>query len=345
MGKLDNVIKNIGHHPDASTGPAAPELLKQTLETPTTAESSQGAMATQKLDTVQGFQTSEDIKPTVIDKNIEYSSQAETMEMSSRKKIVDRSSVTTSVYLPNDAHEVSGFNVHPNIDLCRSKSIVEEEFKKLRTNLIYMMEKKDIKTFLFSSSRHAEGKTTTVLSLSRCFGEIAHLKTCVVDCDFRRPRLKNFFDLDVEVGIDDVLIKDLDVKDALIYSQKDNIYVLPTRRGHSNATELLGLDRMKAIVNVLREDFDLVLIDSSPCISTTDPFIIGSYVDAVSLMVKMRHTPKQSVEYTINLLRQKEIPFIGLVLTHHRGGYHSYLLQRYNYYSDYGYDNYSAETE
>jgi len=316
VGKLDDVIKNVGHHPDASLVTIS--------------------------DDQQLFVDSN--KSSIIDSQPDSDSSINpTQTFAHDHKKVNRSNITTSNCLHDDAQTISHFNVHPNIESCRSKTIVDEEFKKLRTNLIYMMEKKDLKTFLFSSSRHAEGKTTTVLSLARCFGEISNLKTCVIDADFRRPRLKNFYDLDVKTGIDDVLIKGSDLKDALIYSKRDNVYVLPTRKGHSNASELLGLDKMRTIVKILKEDFDLVLIDSSPCISTTDPFIIGSFVDAVSLIVKMRHTPKESVEYTINLLRQKEIPFIGLILTHHRGGYHSYLLQRYNYYSDYGYDSYKSD--
>jgi capsular exopolysaccharide synthesis family protein len=324
MGKLDDVIKNLASHPQASlSGPV--EFIETAALPPT------------DLPPIAASNQVTEVLPM-----IEITEQAQAPK-ATQTVAVDRSRVTAAADLSKAAKHVPQFNVHHNINLCRTKASVDEEFKKLRTNLIYMMEKRDLKTFLFSSSRHAEGKTTTTLALARCFGEISGLKTLVIDADFRRPRLKNFFDIEVEVGIDDVLAKNLDIKDALIYSEKDNVYVIPTRRGHSDASELLGMERMKHVVEVLREDFDVVLIDSSPCISTTDPFVIGSFVDAVSLMVKMRHTPRQSVEYTINLLRQKEIPFIGLVLTHHRGEYHSYLLQRYNYYSDYGYDNYTPD--
>lgn len=232
-------------------------------------------------------------------------------------------------------NRVDHFNWHPNIEVCRSQTNAAEEVKKLRTNLVNLVDRRGLKSFMITSCKHAEGKSTTALALARSLGGLEGRRVCLIDADMRRPRLKNFLDLKVKAGLDDVVQGDADLAEALIHSEQDQLTVLPTRKGRSVASELLGSERMRAVVTALEDNFDILMFDSPPCLSTTDPIVLGGIIDAAALVVKMNHTPRHSVEHSIALMRQSEVPFIGLILTHHVVHYNTYLLQRYNYYQDY----------
>lgn len=267
-------------------------------------------------------------------------------KVSSQRIFPDRSLVTRHSNLFSKARRVPKFIWHENIELCRTQANADEEFKKLRTNVVNMIAHKGFKTLLFTSCRHSEGKTTTSTALARCLAGLSEKKVCLVDGDLRRPQVKAYLGLDVACGLDDVVQGDADLADAMIHSTEDNLTVIPTRRGRGVASELLGSERMAAIVGALRQDFDIIIFDSPPCQSTTDPIVLGGLMDAVTLAVKMNHTPRQSVEYAIGMMRHAQVPFVGLVLTHHVIRYKNYLLQKYNYYHDYrGYYYYQEKIE
>ncbi|MGE4159375.1 MAG: polysaccharide biosynthesis tyrosine autokinase [Planctomycetota bacterium] len=264
----------------------------------------------------------------------------------SERVFPSRSLVTKHSSLLDKARLVERFTWHENIELCRTQANADEEFKKLRTNVVNMISHKGFKTLLFTSCRHSEGKTTTSTALARCLAGLSEKKVCLVDGDLRRPQVKAYLGLEVTCGLDDVVQGDADLADAMIHSKEDNLTVIPTRRGRGVASELLGSERMGAIVGALRDEFDIIIFDSPPCQSTTDPIVLGGLMDAVTLAVKMNHTPRQSVEYAIGMMRHAQVPFVGLVLTHHVIRYKNYLLQKYNYYHDYrGYYYYQEKID
>jgi len=233
------------------------------------------------------------------------------------------------------ARVVSAFSLSPEVKI-KKGTIVAEEFRALRTSLLTLYERKGMNSVVFTSCHHGEGKTSCVLNIGMALGRQRRLKVALVEGDLRRPKFGNRMGFNVEVGFDKVIIGEADLEDCLIYSETDNLYLLPARRGHSDAAEMVGTERMDMIMQRIRTTFDLVIIDSTPMLSTTEPLILGGLSDGILLMVKAGQTQSESVEHARAIIEQAGVPILGCLLSHVKNVLPRFLY-RYQYYHDYYY--------
>ncbi|MFC1586766.1 CpsD/CapB family tyrosine-protein kinase [Planctomycetota bacterium] len=218
--------------------------------------------------------------------------------------------------------------------LAESGTQIAEEIRSLRTNMWTLRMEQDIKTITITSCRHNEGKTTLATNLALFMAKNKDRRVLLVDADMRRPKIKTLSNIHPDMGLDDIVEGRCEIKDALIYSERDNLYIIPSVRGHSNASEMLEYERSNEIIAELRTVFDYVIYDTPPVLSTTDPTILGQKVDGVILAIKANATQRESIEHAQNLLEQVNIKILGAVITQMRNYLPRYLY-RYQYYHDY----------
>lgn len=216
---------------------------------------------------------------------------------------------------------------------------VAEEFRVLRTNLMSLQERRGIQSVTFSSCHHGEGKTTSVTNLARFMAKSRDRRILLVDTDIRRPRVKELLNIKVEYGIDDVLSGKCSLEQAMMFSEADNLTVLPARRGHSNATELIELPLMDSLIATMAEYYDFVLYDSTPIFSTADPSVMSTKTDGLLMVVKAGMTYRESIEHAQHQIEQAGGVILGVVLNQLRV-YLPRYLSRYHYYQDYYTDYY-----
>lgn len=227
--------------------------------------------------------------------------------------------------------------------MAESGTQVAEEIRSLRTNLWTIRLERDIKSIAITSCRHNEGKTTMAINLSLFMAKNRDRRILLIDADLRRPKLKSLGNLKPDLGFDDLLQGRCEPWEVIRYSERDNLYFMPTVRGHSNASELLELPRTSKIIAELRGMFDYIIYDAPPILSTTDPVILGRMVDGVIMAVKANATQRESVEHAQSMLEQVKINIVGVVLTQMRNYIPRYLY-RYQYYHDY-YHYYYTKTK
>ncbi len=242
-----------------------------------------------------------------------------------------------------EARKVSKFDITKHMEVIPGTQVAEE-FRALRTNLLTLKAREGVNSVAISSCHHGEGKTTTAINLARFLAKARHRKVLLFDGDLRRPKVKEFLSLKPEVGLEDVLSGEADVKDALVYSEKDNLVALPVRTGHSSATEMLDVPAMGELASLLTASFDYVVCDTTPLLSTTDPCVLGARMGGVALVVRAGVTQRESVEHGRNILEQADVRLLGLILNHVRFYIPRYLY-RYQYYHDYYYRQYYSREE
>ncbi|MFH1550271.1 MAG: CpsD/CapB family tyrosine-protein kinase [Planctomycetota bacterium] len=223
-------------------------------------------------------------------------------------------------------------------------SEIGEKFRELRTNIQTLSSLGKVKTFVFSSCHHHEGKTHTTINTARFMAQYEGRKILLVDCDMRRPTIKDKIDFDFKHGLEDVLSERCRLEDALVHFERENLTVLPTLSGCSDATELLESTLMDKVLQDVRAAFDHVFIDTSPVLSTTDPLVIGAKVDGVILTVQAGTTQRDTVEHAIGLLRQANVRILGVVLTQMKNYLPKYL-HRYHYFRDLYADYYRSDAD
>lgn len=235
---------------------------------------------------------------------------------------------------------VSNFDFSPECAFSHSSEI-GEKFRELRANLQTLQVDKGVKIVVFSSAHHNEGKTHTAVNTARFMAQNQSRRVLLIDCDLRRPNVKNHIAVHSEKNLEDVLMGRCELADTVVYSEQDNLALLQPRHGMSNATEALETPVIKNVLALARRAFDFIFIDTSPLLSTTDPLVLSAMSDGVILVVRAGFTQRESVEHAISLIYQSNAKVLGVVLSQMKNYIPKYLY-RYHYFNDLYSDYYNV---
>jgi capsular exopolysaccharide synthesis family protein len=149
-----------------------------------------------------------------------------------------------------------------------------------------------------TSARPGEGKTTIAMNLA-ISAAFAGLKVVLVDADLRHPTASRLFKLEQEKGLVDVLMGGTTVDDVLRFHSDLRLMVIPAGSKSLNPPDVLGSERMKALMSSLRETFDYVVVDTPPVGPVVDPVIVANLADKTIFVVQWASTPREAVETSI----------------------------------------------
>ena len=194
-----------------------------------------------------------------------------------------------------------------------SKSPISEAYRTLRTNIQFSSVDKQIKTLMVTSSMMSEGKTTTITNLAETFAQAGN-RVIVVDADLRRPRVHQVFGVSNQQGVTNVLAGQVDLKDVVKVAGSQ-INVLTSGPIPPNPSELLGSAKMKDLVQLLSEHYDIVLIDAPPVNMVTDAAILSTFVDGVVLAIVSGKTEIEAGKRALKSLEGVKANVLGAVMT------------------------------
>ena len=212
---------------------------------------------------------------------------------------------------------------------------MEEIFRSMRTNLQFML-KEGQKVVLFTSSTSGEGKTFNAANLSVSFGLLGK-KVILVGLDIRRPRLAELFGInDHKHGITNLLVNDNptteDLQEQILPSGVNkNLDLLMAGPIPPNPAELIARNSLDIIINLLKEKYDYIMIDTAPVGLVTDTLQIARVADASIYMCRADYTPKSSFNFINALANEKKFPNMAIVLN----GI-DMSKRKYSYYYGYG---------
>lgn len=222
-------------------------------------------------------------------------------------------------------------NMPAIISLSNPKSPEAEAYRTLRTNLQFSTVDHELQTILVTSSNAAEGKSTTICNLAVSFAQIGK-KVLIIDGDLRRPRLHTYLGLSNTVGISNVLTQNLPVQEAMKETVLD-ISVLTCGPIPPNPAELLNSNRLKELLNQLKQHFDIILIDTPPVGVVTDAAILSTLVDGTLMVIASHQTESDQAVRAMKLLQTVGAKVLGTVLTKvpaDRKGYYGYQYYEYD---------------
>lgn len=231
---------------------------------------------------------------------------------------------------------------------------MEEIFRSMRTNLQFMMKPED-KVVMFTSSTSGEGKSFNAANLAISFALLGK-KVVLVGLDIRKPRLAELFEIDNHhTGITKLLVKDdptwNDVQKEILPSEiNKNLDLLMAGPIPPNPGEIVTRPSLEKVLNLLKENYDYILVDTAPVGLVTDTLQIGKLVDATVFMCRADYTPKAAFN-AINMfkaekkLKNMAIVINGIDMSKKKYGYY-YGVGKYGRYRNYGsyskYGNYTS---
>jgi capsular exopolysaccharide synthesis family protein len=176
------------------------------------------------------------------------------------------------------------------ITILDPSSVAAEAYRTMRTNLLYGFVDHPPKVIVISSPNLGEGKTTTCANLGIVLAQADH-RTLLLDCDLRRPALHRHFGFRNLRGVADVVVGAADIHDVW-QEPLPKLKVVTAGFILPNPTELLSSIRFARFLNMVRQEFDYVLVDTPPAGPVSDPAILGAQADGVLLVLDVQNTSK-----------------------------------------------------
>ena len=230
--------------------------------------------------------------------------------------------------------------INPYQDLDQSMAVVHmpasipaEAIRSCRTSVFFELTGGGGKVIQVTSPLPGDGKSTIAGNLA-CSIAQSGKRTLVIDCDLRRPQLTDNFAMSDELGLTHVLNGDCEPQDACHDTPLRNLFVMPSGPIPANPAEALTLPEMAGSIEMLREKFDFIILDTPPLLVVTDPSILASLVDGVIVVLRIRRKSRHNAKESINILRSVGARVLGLVINNSNeagasDGYRGYGYYRY----------------
>ncbi|MBW1998058.1 MAG: polysaccharide biosynthesis tyrosine autokinase [Deltaproteobacteria bacterium] len=237
------------------------------------------------------------------------------------------------------------------------KSMMAESFRGLRTNIQFKDADQELKTIALTSSTNKEGKTLVAINLAITMAQ-AGIQPLLVDCDLRKPSVGKTLGIETTVGVTDILLGNyqwrdtvkgftdiimgkMNVDEVMITPGLDNLHIITAGSVVPNTAELIESKRLDRFLEEVKGEYDIILIDSTPIISTADAAILGRKVDGVLLVYRVGSVSRALLRRSTTQLKQIKCNIVGVVLNSVRPEVSPDFqdFKHYRYYSISGEDN------
>ncbi len=190
---------------------------------------------------------------------------------------------------------------------------MSEQYRTIRTNILFSAVDDDLKTLMFTSTAPGEGKTTTAANIAVVFAQQGK-KVLLVDADLRKPTIHYTFNLMNIHGLTSVLTKRCTLEEAIEDGGVENLYVLTSGPIPPNPAEMLSSKAFEKFFETVKEQFDLVIFDTPPILAVTDGQIIANKCDGTILVVSAGKTEKLAAKKAKELLLNAKGRLLGAIL-------------------------------
>jgi polysaccharide biosynthesis transport protein len=198
--------------------------------------------------------------------------------------------------------------------LAHPDSGAAEAFRSLRTSIMLSRAGGGAKTILVTSCVPGEGKTTLTSNLAAAFAQ-HNKRVLIVEADMRRPRMNHVLEVPSDLGLSNVLTATASLEDAIVRGiQWPTLDILPAGPQPPNPSELLGSAAFVELLERLRCQYDLVLLDSPPALLVADPVSVASLVDAVVWISRAGVVTRPYLSRATGMINRNQMPVIGFVL-------------------------------
>jgi exopolysaccharide/PEP-CTERM locus tyrosine autokinase len=211
-------------------------------------------------------------------------------------------------------------------------SLDSENFKILRSQILFSRNRERPRTILVTSSFPGEGKTFVSCNLAVSIAMGIDEYVLLVDCDCRRPGIHKMFGYENKEGLHEYLTGQKELPELIIGTEIKKLSLLPAGDVPPNPAELISSSTMGALVKELKDRYQdrFIVFDSTPSQVTSEANVLAKYVDGVIFVVLAQKSPSPAIQKAVNEIGREKI--LGLVFNGYSQAYKNYHKYYKKYY-------------
>ncbi len=219
------------------------------------------------------------------------------------------------------------------------KSEISEALQSARAVLSFSTSHGLPKSFLVTSAREGEGKSTTAFALAMAVARSGK-KVLLIDADMRSPSIHQMVGVSNTNGFSNLLAGGDLASVQLEASKVQGLTIMPAGPKPPSSAELLSVDRLNQLLEGLRDRFEYIIVDGPPVLGMADAPILGAALEGAVFVIEAERTPVRAIQHALERLRLVNAHVLGAIVTKidyrsHRLGYG----YSYGYGYGYGYGN------
>jgi polysaccharide biosynthesis transport protein len=203
-----------------------------------------------------------------------------------------------------------------------------ESFRRVRSNVLFASAEEGGKSLLVTSTGPGEGKTLVASNLAIALAQAGE-RVLLLDADMRRPRVHELMARNQVPGLSSVLVDQAKPSEAIVQTDLQNLWVLPSGPHPPNPAELLGSRRFANLLARFTNHFDWVVIDSPPVMAVTDATIVAHRTTGVVFVIGSEMTSRHAAESAVDHLHAARAVIAGAVLNRVNIERNAYYYSRY----------------
>ncbi|MCR5609934.1 MAG: CpsD/CapB family tyrosine-protein kinase [Lachnospiraceae bacterium] len=190
--------------------------------------------------------------------------------------------------------------------------IITEAYKMARTNLIFALSTSDKKIITFTSANPAEGKSTSTVNMAITLANTG-AKVLLIDADMRKPTIHKLLKLNNPCGLSNIISGQCSINEARNINVKENLDVITAGPIPPNPSELLSSNKMSLALDLLKEKYEYICIDTPPINVVSDALLLNNLTSGIVFIVRENatsHVALQSALENIKLTNGKVLGFL-----------------------------------
>ncbi|HET9418229.1 MAG TPA: polysaccharide biosynthesis tyrosine autokinase [Chthoniobacterales bacterium] len=215
-----------------------------------------------------------------------------------------------------------------------ARHVFAESYRNVRSSIFFMpYEGPRPKTLLITSAVPNEGKSTVAANLAITMG-LSGASTLLIDADLRRGGLREAFGVSSKIGFSEVLQQEVNWKEVVVPTLYPNLFLLPRGKTATQPSEYLLRESTDAILRELYNNYDYIIIDSSPVLAADDTTSLAPKIDATLFVVRLSYTSARLTRKALEQLYSRQVNVPGVILNFVDTSLPEYYYYQYSeYYS------------
>ncbi len=211
-------------------------------------------------------------------------------------------------------------------------SLDAENFKILRSQIMFPKDRKRPKAIMVTSALPGEGKSFVASNLAASISLGFNENVILIDCDLRRPTLHKIFGISASQGLHEYLTGQAGFQDVVVKTGVKKLTLLAGGNPSPNPTELLASQMMKDFLVEVKERYEdrYVIVDSTPMQVTAEANVLSQYVDGIIFVILAEKAPRELIQKSIESLGKEKI--LGIVFNGYNQSYRGYKKYYRKYY-------------